>query len=212
MKPPLFVRELTAAEREALRRGLRSPVAFTLRRSQVLLASAAGQKPSAIATALGCATQTVRDAIRAFHADGAGCLAAKPTAPKTTHPAWPRDRDDDLKALLHQSPRTLGKPTGTAATLSQSDLSALVSRIKSCLRSPLGAREAGAKANLTIRFNPDGSVKGQPEITEMGVTSMDLAWANASVRAVMTCGPYDIVAQKYDQLNEIGVLFDATKD
>jgi colicin import membrane protein len=107
---------------------------------------------------------------------------------------------------------TLGKPTGTAATLSQSDLSALVSRIKSCLRSPLGAREAGAKANLTIRFNPDGSVKGQPEITEMGVTSMDLAWANASVRAVMTCGPYDIVAQKYDQLNEIGVLFDATKD
>jgi transposase len=112
MKPPLFVRELTAAERDALRRGLRSPVAFTLRRSQILLASAAGQKPSQIATALGCATQTVRDAIRAFHAGGTGCLAAKPTAPKTTHPAWPRTRDDDLKALLHQSPRTLGKPTG----------------------------------------------------------------------------------------------------
>lgn len=111
MKPPLFVRKLTAAERDALRRGLRSPVAFTLRRSQILLASAAGQKPSQIATSLGCATQTVRGAIRAFHADAAGCLAPKPTAPKTTHPAWPRTRDDDLKALLHQSPRTLGKPT-----------------------------------------------------------------------------------------------------
>ena len=102
---------MTTHERAALRRGLRSPDAFTLRRSQVLLASSAGEKPSRIAAALGCATQTVRDAIRAFAADGAGCLAPKSKAPKTTHPAWPRDRDDDLKALLHQSPRTFGKPT-----------------------------------------------------------------------------------------------------
>lgn len=111
MKPPLFVRALTAAERAALRRGLRSPEAFTLRRSQILLASAGGQRPAQVAAALGCATQTVRDAIRAFHAEGVGCLAPKSKAPKTTHPAWPRDRDDDLKALLHQSPRTFGKPT-----------------------------------------------------------------------------------------------------
>ena len=111
MKPPLFVRELTADDRAALGRGLRSADAFTLRRSQILLASAAGQRPAQIAAALGCATQTVRDAIRAFQAGGVGCLAPKSKAPKTTHPAWPRDRDDDLKALLHQSPRTLGKPT-----------------------------------------------------------------------------------------------------
>jgi transposase len=111
MKPPLFVRELTPDERFALRRGLRSADAFTLRRAQILLASARGQRPSQIAATLGCATQTVRDAIRAFHAGGAGCLAAKSKAPTTTHPAWPRTRDDDLKGLLHQSPRTLGKPT-----------------------------------------------------------------------------------------------------
>ena len=111
MKPPLFVRDLTDAERAALRGGLRSPEAFTLRRSQILLASAGGQPPARIATTLGCATQTVRDAIRAFHADGVGCLLPKSKAPKTTHPVWPRDRDDDLKGLLHQSPRTLGKPT-----------------------------------------------------------------------------------------------------
>lgn len=111
MKPPLFVRALAADERAALRHGLRSPEAFTLRRSQVLLASAGGHRPAQIAAALGCATQTVRDAIRAFHADGVGCLAPKSKVPKTTYRAWPRDRDDDLKALLHQSPRTLGKPT-----------------------------------------------------------------------------------------------------
>lgn len=111
MKPPLFVRDLTDAERTALRGGLRSPEAFTLRRSQILLASADGQRPARIATTLGCATQTVRDAIRAFHADGVESLAPRSKAPKTTHPVWPRDRDEDLKALLHQSPRTLGKPT-----------------------------------------------------------------------------------------------------
>lgn len=111
MKPPLFVRDLSAAERDALRHGLRSADAFALRRSQILLASAAGRRPSPIATPLGCATQTVRDAIRAFHADPAGCLAPKSRAPETTHPVWPRNRDDDLKALLHQSPRTLGKRT-----------------------------------------------------------------------------------------------------
>ena len=48
----------------------------------------------------------------AFTADGVGCLTAKPTTPGTTHPAWDRTRDEDLKAVLHQSPRTFGKPTG----------------------------------------------------------------------------------------------------
>jgi len=111
MKPPLFVRDLTADERAVLRCGLRSADAFVLRRSQILLASAAGERPSRIAATLGCATQTVRDAIRAFHARGTEALNARPKTPKTTHPVWPRTRDDDLRGLLHQSPRTLGKPT-----------------------------------------------------------------------------------------------------
>ena len=102
MKPPLFVRDLTDAERVALRGGLRSSEAFTLRRSQILLASADGQRPAQIATTLGCVTQTVRDAIRAFHADGVGCLTPRSKTPRTTHPVWPRDRDDDLKGLLHR--------------------------------------------------------------------------------------------------------------
>jgi transposase len=111
MKPPLFVRPLTAAERQALTSGLRSSDAFTLRRSQILLASDQGQRPSRIAAALGCTAQTVRDAINAFHAEGAACLRAKSKAPKTVHAAWPKEHDDDLRALLHQSPRCFAKPT-----------------------------------------------------------------------------------------------------
>jgi transposase len=111
MKPPLFVRPLTGAERQALRQGLRSPDAFTLRRCQTLQASDQGQRPSQIAAALGCSAQTVRDALNAFAAEGLACLRAKSKAPKTVHAAWLKERDDDLRTLLHQSPRCFGKPT-----------------------------------------------------------------------------------------------------
>src|SRR5262249_31442324 len=113
MKPPIFVRPLEEAERQHLKAGLRSRDAFTLRRSQILLASAAGQQPSVIAGNLGCGTQTVRDALHAFAAEGAHCLQAKPRTPKTIHAAWPKDRDNELRALLHQSPRAFGKPRST---------------------------------------------------------------------------------------------------
>jgi hypothetical protein len=39
------------------------------------------------------------------------CLEPRSSAPKAPRADWPRDRDHDLKALVHQSPRTLGKPT-----------------------------------------------------------------------------------------------------
>ena len=111
MKPPLFVRPLADLERQALTKGLRSPDAFTLRRCQILLASDQGQRPARSAAALGCATQTVRDALHAFATEGLVCLQAKPKTPKTVHTAWPKEHDEDLRALLHQSPRTFGKPT-----------------------------------------------------------------------------------------------------
>lgn len=111
MKPPLFVRPLSGPERAALREGLRSPDAFTLRRCQVLLQSDQRQRPSQIAASLGCSSQAVRNAIRAFAAEGTACLRQKSKAPRTTHPAWPKGRDEDVRALLHQSPRNFGKPT-----------------------------------------------------------------------------------------------------
>jgi hypothetical protein len=111
MKPALFIRPLTDAERQALRQGLRSPDAFTLRRCQVLLASAAGQTPAAIAAAVGLSSQAVRDALRAFAAEGLACLRRKPPVPKQPKAAWDRGHDENLKDLLRRSPRDFGKPT-----------------------------------------------------------------------------------------------------
>jgi transposase len=111
MKPPLFVRPLSEPERAALREGLRSFDAFTLRRCQILLASDKGQRPAQIADSLGCSSQAVRNVLRAFAAEGLCCLRPKSKRPKTIHAAWPKERDEDLRALLHQSPRNFGKPT-----------------------------------------------------------------------------------------------------
>jgi transposase len=108
----MFVRPLTATERQSLKRGLKSADAFTLRRSQVLLASADGQGPAQIGRMVGCTAQAVRNAIRAFHAEGLDCLTRRPTTPKAPAAAWDRRRDEDLKDLLHRRPRDLGKPTG----------------------------------------------------------------------------------------------------
>ncbi len=63
MKRPIYVRPLSDAERKTLEAGLRSPDAFTLRRCQILLASAGGQNAYQIARNLGCNPQTVRNAI-----------------------------------------------------------------------------------------------------------------------------------------------------
>jgi transposase len=109
----MFVRPLTAPEKQQLETGLRSRDAFTLRRSQALLASAQGYRPSQIAPILGCTPHSVVNAIRAFHAEGLACLGAKSCAPKRVQTAWPRGRDEELRELLHQSPRTFGKPRST---------------------------------------------------------------------------------------------------
>ena len=110
MKPPLFVRPLSNAERTAIEQGLRSRDAFTLRRSQILLASARSQRPRQIATELGCSMQTVRNTIRAFAVKGLDCLRAESTRPKTVQPVFKQAQQEQLRAVLHQSPRCFGKP------------------------------------------------------------------------------------------------------
>jgi transposase len=111
MKPPLFVRPLTSDEHQAIRAGLRSPWAFTLRRCQILTASAEGLKPSEIGARLGCSTQTVRNALRAFEAGGIACLHEKSHRPVSARPEIDDDGCQRLRALLHRSPRDFGKPT-----------------------------------------------------------------------------------------------------
>ena len=111
MKPPIFVRRLTDAERAQVRAGLRASDAFTLRRCQIVSASARGERAPEVARRLGCDDQTVRNTIHAFNAAGVNSLRRRDSRPRTVRAAFDALRAEQLRALLHQRPRDFGKPT-----------------------------------------------------------------------------------------------------
>ena len=123
MRRPTFVRPLTHAEHNRLRAGLRSTDAVTLRRCQILLASARGERAPAIAHAVGCSTQTVHNVLRAFQTRGLACLTRRSSRPHPVRPAFTAAGAERLRALLHQRPRAFGQPT----SLWTLDLAAAVS-------------------------------------------------------------------------------------
>jgi transposase len=111
MKPPLYVRSLTDAECDALKAGLRSSDAFTLRRSQILLASARRETPPTIARQLGYASQTVRNTIKAFNERGLDAVHERSHRNHTIHSSFNAASLEQLQALAHRSPRDFGYPT-----------------------------------------------------------------------------------------------------
>ena len=150
MHPPIFVRELGAAERAQLEASLRAPSAFTVRRAQIVLLSAAGRRPSQIAPGLCCAAQTVRDGIRAFNASGLAALSAGSSRPRSAAPVLDGAKRQRLRVLLHQSPRAFGQPrsTRTPAAVSRVVVQARKAQVpaltgrpatkRSSIRSPAG--------------------------------------------------------------------------
>ena|SRR5215212_1352772 len=113
MHPPIFVRELSDAERARLAAGLRAPSAFTVRRAQIVLSSAEGRRPRAIARGLRCAVQTVRNGVRAFNAVGLAALTAGSSRPKSATPVLGGVERERLRAILHESPRAFGHTRST---------------------------------------------------------------------------------------------------
>ncbi len=110
MKRPIYVRPLSDAERKTLEAGLRSPDAFTLRRCQILLASAGGQNAYQIARNLGCNPQTVRNAIHKFNEEGLSeALRRGSNRPHIVHRAFSEKGAKALCEMLHRSPREFGK-------------------------------------------------------------------------------------------------------
>jgi transposase len=112
MRQPIFICPLTEEERKLIEAGLRSSDAFVMRRSQILLASARGERVPSIASALSCDEQTVRNAIHAFNQKGPNALQAGSRRPHRLRTALAEVDAQTFKALLHRSPRDFGKPTG----------------------------------------------------------------------------------------------------
>jgi transposase len=64
-----------------------------------------------IAAYLGCDEQTVRNAIVAFNEQGTAALVMGSRRPKSSAPIFTEERAEQLKQLLHRSPREYGKAT-----------------------------------------------------------------------------------------------------
>ena len=90
--------------------------------------------------------------------------------------------------------KTLGKETGRSATLSQSEISALVAQIRDCIALPAGAEEADARAEFLFTIGPDGMVTGRPQMLSSPANGVESTYANAIARALMRCGPYTMAA------------------
>lgn len=112
MKTPIYVRDLAEDEQEKLKNGLRSKNPFEIRRSQIVLASARKETARRIARTLGCDDQTVRNVIKKFNATGLDVLKAGSHRPHNITATFTSEKIEQLKDILHQSPRNFGKETG----------------------------------------------------------------------------------------------------
>ena len=112
MKPPLYIRPLTDAERTQLEAERRGADAFRVRRAQIILASARGLSATPIAQMVGCAVQPVRNVIHAFNATGLACVPKQSTRPQSVEATLDGAQCEGRQPILHQSPRRYGTPTG----------------------------------------------------------------------------------------------------
>jgi transposase len=113
MRKPIFIRPLTEDEQHQIHAGLRSSDAFVLRRCQILLASTRGQRAPAIAEQLGCNDQTVRNVIHGFNSSGLDVLEEGSSRPHHLRTSFSEEGCQQLKELLHRSPRDFGRDRGT---------------------------------------------------------------------------------------------------
>lgn len=117
------------------------------------------------------------------------------------------NRDNSTGATTGQggSP-TLGDTTGTSATLSQTEIGALVAKIKQCWYLLPNEEASGAEVVVNMRLKQDGSLADVPRIVSVSQQPEAIGIAQKAVSAVAGCGPYNMLsANTYDQWQNINV-------
>jgi transposase len=112
VRKPIFIRPLTEEEEQRIQAGLRSSEAFVLRRCQILLASARGERAPEIGKQLGCNDQTVRNVIHGFNSSGLSVLQEGSSRPHQLRTSISEPDCQRLQDLLHRSPRDFGYDQG----------------------------------------------------------------------------------------------------
>lgn len=103
---PIYARPITEEERKTLQKELKSSYGVVVRRSHIILMSAdEGLKAQAIAKRVGYSDETVRQVIQCFNDDGLPAIYPKSNARLDDQRAFKDAEREQLKALVHQSPR-----------------------------------------------------------------------------------------------------------
>ena len=157
----------------------------------------------------------------------------KPVAKPQTQAAPPdtkkKPKTDDFSALLnkltapaatprnaHVSDRTMNG-VGAMNAMTMDLVDALRNAISPCWSPPVGAPHP---ERLVVTFelflNPDGSVAQTPQLTAESASRAASdpfvrAAAEAARRAISTCGPYKLPADKYSTWRDITIDFDPRK-
>ena len=111
---------------------------------------------------------------------------------------------------------TLGAAEGRDKQISASETAMLrariSSRLKVCWRLPSGGGGTDTPAvTLRWRMNPDGSVDGEPQVEQPRGDALFRIAAEAAVRAVRECSPFDLPADKYAAWRVITWEFDPSQ-
>lgn len=105
---------------------------------------------------------------------------------------------------------SLGKSSGNAAQLSQSEIDALRKRLGECWNPPAGAANGGQlKVVLRVLFKPDATVATPPQLVAATASPFGPAMAESAKRAILTCQPFTMLrADHYQQWKDIEITFD----
>ncbi len=92
-----------------------------------------------------------------------------------------------------------------AQTAMTADLVALLaSEVMRCYSPPVGAPHPGdLVVDFDVLLNPDGSVSRSPQWLDQSSNPYSVAAADAARRAIYTCAPYKLPADRYSQWREI---------
>ena len=88
-------------------------------------------------------------------------------------------------------------------------LSMISSQLQPCAKMPGGGGGADTPiVNIRFRLNQDGSLDGEPVIVDRQSTPLYAIAADASVRAIKQCAPFQLPPDKYSSWSTVTWAFD----
>ena len=119
--------------------------------------------------------------------------------PQTTAALEPKKKPEPAK----------GRSDGRDQSMTFNEIDALRAKISQCWNPPVGGLGAEAiKVKLRLRLREDGVLSREPEVVNRAGSPFARAAADAAVRAVMLCQPYQLPAKKYALWRDMILNFD----